>query len=243
MSAPVTMTLTKPSVSGSTAAASEPKTTSRIRATIGKPPASALARSSFESSCIPAQTVGCPARYVVTPPLAMPGSRASRRSTAGSISSSGATALASGKRVRSLRCSCSSPRRATAGGRETPSTSAASRWTRSTAAARSEALAPGSARSSTAMPVASLTKTPCIESATAFDWLPGTSKPPPVRCSVWRAAKGSAQITMTTQIARTKRRRRPRTPASRFIPSRIGWLASLSQRRASVCESRHARLD
>ena len=62
MSAPVTITLTKPRVSGSAAAASEPKTTSRISATIGKPPPSALARSSLESSCIPAQIVGCPAR-------------------------------------------------------------------------------------------------------------------------------------------------------------------------------------
>ena len=62
ISAPVTITLTKPSASGSTAAASEPKTTSRIRATIGKPPASASARSFLESSCIPAQTVAWPAR-------------------------------------------------------------------------------------------------------------------------------------------------------------------------------------
>ena len=62
MSAPVTMTLTKPSASGSAAAASEPKTTSRIRATIGKPPPSAWARSFLDSSCIPAQIVGWPAR-------------------------------------------------------------------------------------------------------------------------------------------------------------------------------------
>ena len=31
------------------------------------------------------------------------------------------------------------------------------------------------------------------------------------------------------------------TPASRFIPSRIGWLASLSHRRRPVCASRHSR--
>ena len=84
---------------------------------------------------------------------------------------------------------------------------------------------------------ASLAKTPCIESATAFDSLPGTSKPPPVRCSVCFAAKGSAGTTIATQAARTQRRRRPRTPASRFIASRIGWLASLSHRRRAVCES------
>ena len=62
MSAPVTITLMKPSASGNAAAASDPKTTSRISATIGKPPASALARSFLESSCMPAQIVGWPAR-------------------------------------------------------------------------------------------------------------------------------------------------------------------------------------
>ena len=42
MTAPVTITATKPNASGSAAAASEPKAVIRIRATIGKPVASAL---------------------------------------------------------------------------------------------------------------------------------------------------------------------------------------------------------
>ena len=62
MSAPVTMTLTNPSASGSAAAASEPKTTRRMIATIGKPLISASERSSLENSWNPAQIVGWPAR-------------------------------------------------------------------------------------------------------------------------------------------------------------------------------------
>ena len=58
----MTSTLTKPSASGSAAAASEPKTISRIRATIGKPLPSAWERSFLEISCIPAQIVGWPTR-------------------------------------------------------------------------------------------------------------------------------------------------------------------------------------
>ena len=60
MRAPVTITATKPSASGSDAAASEPKTASRISATIGKPITSAFSRSSLESSCRPAHAAGWP---------------------------------------------------------------------------------------------------------------------------------------------------------------------------------------
>ena len=62
MTAPVTTTLTKPSASGSAAAASEPNTASRISSTIGKPVASAASRSSFESSCMPAHRACWPTR-------------------------------------------------------------------------------------------------------------------------------------------------------------------------------------
>ena len=77
--------------------------------------------------------------------------------------------------------------------------------------------APGSARSSTAMPSACEPKSLSSASLTAFDWLPGTSKPPPVRCSVCFAASGRARTTIRIQAARTQRRRRPRNPASRII--------------------------
>ena len=63
----MTSTETKPSASGSAAAASEPKTNSRMISTTGKPADSALARSSLESSCIPAHSAPWPTRCVVTP--------------------------------------------------------------------------------------------------------------------------------------------------------------------------------
>ena len=58
MTAPVKATLMNPSASGSVAAASEPKTPSRISSTIGKPVFSADSRSSLERSCMPAQSGG-----------------------------------------------------------------------------------------------------------------------------------------------------------------------------------------
>ena len=59
---PVSATLTKPSASGRAAAASEPKTASRMTSTIGKPMRSADSRSSFVSSCMPAQRACCPTK-------------------------------------------------------------------------------------------------------------------------------------------------------------------------------------
>ncbi len=70
MTAPVIITLAKPSASGSVAAASDPKTASRITRTIGKPIFSALSRSSFVRSCMPAQSACWPTRYGSTPPRA-----------------------------------------------------------------------------------------------------------------------------------------------------------------------------
>ena len=54
--APVMRTLKTPMISGSEAATSDPKTTSRISSTIGKPVVSARSRSSLERSCIPAHS-------------------------------------------------------------------------------------------------------------------------------------------------------------------------------------------
>ncbi len=87
MTAPVTITATKPSASGNAAAASEPNAAIRISATIGNPVISALSRSSLESSCSPAQAVGWPTRYGVTPSTVSPGAMSSRSSTAASICS------------------------------------------------------------------------------------------------------------------------------------------------------------
>ena len=62
MPAPVIITLAKPSSSGNAAAASEPKTASRISRTIGKPVASAVSRSFLLRSCMPAQSAVWPTR-------------------------------------------------------------------------------------------------------------------------------------------------------------------------------------
>jgi hypothetical protein len=62
MMPPVTTTLAAPSASGRAAAASEPNTMRRISRTTGKPVVSAASRSSFERSCMPAQSACWPTR-------------------------------------------------------------------------------------------------------------------------------------------------------------------------------------
>ena len=57
-------TATKPRLSGSNAAATEPKTSSSTMKTIGKPTPSAFARSSLERSCIPAHRAWRPTRWI-----------------------------------------------------------------------------------------------------------------------------------------------------------------------------------
>ena len=65
--------------------------------TSGKPAVSALARSSFESSCIAAHSAPWPTSDVVTPSRApSPAPRFSRRSTARSVAASSSTATRSG---------------------------------------------------------------------------------------------------------------------------------------------------
>ena len=56
-----------------------------------------------------------------------------------------------------------------------------------------------------------------ICSSTATEPVPGTSKPPPVRFSVWRDANGSDASSTTTQTARTSLRRRRTNPDSRSM--------------------------
>ena len=64
--APVSITDTTPSASGSAAAASEPKTSSSTISTIGSPMNSACSRSCLESSCMPAQSAPWPTRCTGT---------------------------------------------------------------------------------------------------------------------------------------------------------------------------------
>ncbi len=90
MSPPVTRTETNPSTSGSAAAASEPKTNSKISATIEKPTLSAVCGSLLEISCSPAHSAPWPMRCVVTAPsetAGVPISSCARRSLAMSTAS------------------------------------------------------------------------------------------------------------------------------------------------------------
>jgi hypothetical protein len=67
--------------------------------------------------------------------------------------------------------------------------------------------------------------------STAWDWLPGTSKPPPLRCSVCLAARGAATITVISQAPTTHQRRRVRNAERLNMNDRMRyviviWLAS-----------------
>ena len=142
----------------------------------------------------------------MTPFSALPGPTSSRRVIAESISSSPLCELRSGASAVPVLCSCASLRRASAAGRLRPSTSATAARVRATAAARSARLADSSALSTTAMPSERPPNSSCTASLTVFDSLPGTSKPPPVRLSVWCMAIGRAARRTATQPANTQRR-------------------------------------
>ena len=149
MTAPVIITLAKPSASGSAAAASEPNTASRITSTIGKPIFSALSRSSFVRSCMPAQSACWPTRCGSTPPrTSVPSS--SWKSTAMSAVWFWSPSTSSGTTVIEAD---SAPRFAAAAARSLSATwgsSSAMRPTRSTSAPTVAASAPGLRASTTA---------------------------------------------------------------------------------------------
>jgi MMPL family len=60
------------------------------------------------------------------------------------------------------------------------------------------------------------------EFSTCADWLPGTSKPPPVRFSVCFEASGSATTTTASQAPTTTQRLRASTSARRSMNARMG---------------------
>ena len=69
--------------------------------------------------------------------------------------------------------------------------------------------------------------------STASEPEPGTTKPPLVRCSVWRAAKGADASSTTSQAASTSQRRRSRNASSLSIAACISSLrVSLAGRTA-----------
>ena len=146
ISAPVTSTETKPSASGSAAAASEPKTSSRISSTIGKPADSALARSSLESSCIAAHSAPWPTKWVATPSRGAVGDAEPVAQVGGDV---GRVVLvdrrrAAGRRPSRRRAARSAPARGPPAGSETPSTGPAAAATRVDRGARAAPrVAPG----------------------------------------------------------------------------------------------------
>ena len=237
----MTSTATKPSASGSAAAASEPKTSSRMIRTSGNPAVSALARSSFESSCIAAHSAPWPTSDVVTPSRApSPAPRFSRRSTARSVAASSSTATRSGTTTVPPAAARRSASARVAAGSATPSTGSTPSPTRATAARSCAGVAPGSGISTAASCARGTPGKPVSASSTAADAEPGTPKPPLERCSDWRAANGSAASRITAQPIRTSRRRRRRRRSRRSIAvctgravlgeEETGWLASQGTR-------------
>ena len=200
IAAPVIITLAKPSSSGSAAAASEPKTPSRISSTIGKPVASAVSRSSLLRSCMPAQSAVWPTRYGFTSSTAaVP--RSSRRSTARSAISSASPSRRSGSTRIVSRPASRLAAAAAAGVSVACGRSAAIAATRSTWPRRPAGVAPGWRASTTARLWRCAPSKRSTARSTASELEPGTTKPPAVRCSVWRAAKGTAATSTSSHAA------------------------------------------
>ncbi len=211
--APVRITATKPRLSGSSAAATEPNTASRTMNTIGKPAASAFSRSVFETSCRPLQNACWPTRWIGTvPSLDTPASLRifTAASTLWSVSPVTLRAIRTIGELEALAAATA------CGDTDTPSTprtapaalsmearSAAASWRRlSNTKISGSVCTPGNRLRS------------C---ETASDWDPGTSKPPAVRCLVCCAANGSDARRRTIQTPRTRRRRRETKPPSRSM--------------------------
>ena len=245
---PVTSTETRPSSSGSDAAASEPKTTRRIRSTTGNPADSAFARSSLERSCIAAQSAPWPTKCVATPSWARAATSSSlRRSAATAVASSSETVARSGTTIVSpARAACSARARDAA----VSSTSAigpAASPSRAIAASSCAGVAP-SCGIRTAASCAPRAPGKCSSApSTAADCEPGTPKPPLERSSDWRIENGTAMRTTRAQRARTVRLRRRRSASRRSMADCMwgapgllaGWPANHGKREAAVCESVH----
>jgi hypothetical protein len=142
MIAPVTVTATAPSARGSEAAASDPKTAIRIRATIGNPSPSAVARSSLETSESAAHIAGWPTRYGVTPSTDSPGEISSRMSPAVLTSSSASPLASIGAIAACPPASWALAWAAALGGRKASPVESTWSFTRSTAAALCWTVAP-----------------------------------------------------------------------------------------------------
>ena len=218
---PVRITATKPSTSGSAAAATEPKIASSTISTIGNPLVSAFWRSDLETSCIAAQSACCPTTCTGTAACAWPStSRFLRRSTAASIALSALPLITSG--INTVSCLTDAFAYAIdCGVSETLLTCRIPVAARSIAATRSLLLCCSLSKTITSDWECTLGNW-LSASAAASEPEPGTSKPPAVRCSVWWAANGSAATSSTIQRPRTTRRLRATSRISRSIARCIG---------------------
>ena len=227
ISAPVTSTETKPSASGSVAAASEPKTASRISSTIGKPADSAFARSSLERSCIAAHSAPWPTKWVATPSCGPSATASSlRRSTATAVASSSSTARRAGRppcrpRPRPAPRAARGARRRARRRRPAPAARRAARSRRRSCCAASRPRCGISTAASWARWTPGKRSS---ASSTAADCEPGTPKPPLERSSDWRAANGRAARRTTAQ--RRGRRACGGAAARRGAAWRIAWGSS-----------------
>ena len=191
MSAPVTMTLTNPSASGSAAAASEPKTTRRMIATIGKPLDLGFGEVFLGELLEPGPDRRLAGEVGGHPVLSGPRVEIGAEVARGVDLIVGAEFAAQRHQRRPGALEFLAAR-----GRRRPAAASPCRLRRPRPGPgrppppRAAGPAPGSARRTTPIPSELAPKSRSSDLVTAFDWLPGTSKPPPVRCSVWRAAKG-----------------------------------------------------
>src|SRR4051812_18948745 len=238
MTAPVSATLPKPSASGRLAAASDPKTASRMMKTIGKPVRSAVSRSFLVRSCMPAHSACWPTRCTSTPSRgSLLGSSSSRRSVAASAASSRLPETFSGTTTIGRPPAPASARSRSRLASATWSTSSAARSTR--ASSRRTAASSPSLR--TASTTASDSRSAWSKSSIAWSPLPepepGTTNPPLVRWSVCLSVNGSAANSSPSQVSSTSVRRRATAPSSRSIafcmgpyifyahaPRRVRWL-------------------
>ena len=209
-------TAMKPRLSGSSAAATEPKISSSTMKTIGKPMPSAFSRSSFERSCMPAQSACKPTRWI-----GLTASSPSRMSAFLRISAA-ASAVWSAVPVtlRAIRTiGLSTPARAAcsnSGTTCTPSTPFAAS-TALVIAASVFAVSPAVLSKTNTSFSASTPGKFLIDSATNVDCEPGTSKPPAVRCFPCIAKNGSETTRRVIQAPSTNLRRREMKLPSRSI--------------------------
>ena len=227
--APVTVTAATPSASGSAAAASEPNTASRMSSTSGRPTNSASSRSFLDSSCMPAHRPPWPTMCSGTAAPSSPMSRLTRIWDASSTLSSRLAVTTSGMSTTGSAAVAGGVQRLRRRAHALDVLEAFPSCTLSTAAAS----ACGSPRrlSKTIASVSDCVPgMPASASDTALDSEPGTSKPPPVRAEVWRAASGAATIRSASQRPRTSRRRRETKRSSRSIVACMAHFYRIQER-------------